>query len=434
MFRIRLVHAFHFFLLACLLLTSCASSESDRLKQQAEQFAAEGRLPEAVLTYRQALEKSPNDLKLLSGLGKVLAAQGRNRSAQQVLQQANAIKPDDTSIKISLNGLTTQPQDGLSLKLAWITTLINAEPIGATVASGSIFITYADGRLLTLDQATGQRMWETESSVAFTSPPAADADQVWVGAEDGSIFVYDAKSGQSLGKYLTQGAVYAAPTLTPTIAYCPSNDGTLYAVNRSDLKLIWKAEVGAALHVSPLVSDQAVYIGSNNGRLYGFNIANGERLWTYGILTQGSVESVPVLANGRIFFGSGDGRLYALDAETGGEYWRFSTPDAIYARPLILNDQLIVASSGQVVASIQQSDGKQNWSLSFNGPIAEAPALFKDQLFVVTRNDPRLFAVDPQTGKLIGELNTGDWVAFGPFAAGTDLILVGKDGAVFLYR
>jgi hypothetical protein len=55
-------------------------------------------------------------------------------------------------------------------------------------------------------------------------------------------------------------------------------------------------------------------------------------------------------------------------------------------------------------------------------------------LYLATRGDPRLFAVDPQTGSLVGELNTGDWIANGPLVAGSDLILVGKDGAVFLYR
>ncbi len=426
--------SFHLILFTCLLFSACSSLATRRYQHQAEQFAAEGRFPEAVLTYRQALASDPDNPEILIGLGTTLAAQGRNRSAAQYLNRAVEIQPDDSSAVKVLAELGTQPQDGLSLKLAWISTRIDSEPIGATVASGRIFVVYADRRLLALDQASGQQLWEVEAPVAFVSPPAADADQVWVGAEDGTIFVYDAKSGQTRGNYLTNGAVYAAPALTPDIAYCPSNDGNLYAIDRNNLNVIWKVEVGTALHVSPLVSEQVVYVGSNNGRLYGLNKSTGERIWTYGILTQGAVESVPVLSNGWIFFGSGDGRVYALDAETGGEYWRFSTPDAVYARPLILNDQLIVASTGQVLASVQQSDGKPIWSVSSEGPITEAPAYFKDRLYLVTRGDPRLFAVDPQTGKSLGELNTGDWIISGPLLSGSDLILVGQDGAVFLYR
>ena len=435
MFRTGSSRSLCYIVLSFLIVAACSDlRESTRYKHQAEQFVAEGRLAEAVLTYRQALISDPNNPDLLGGLGMALAAQGRNRTAAQFLNRAIEIKPDDASTKKVLEELIIQPQDGLSLKLIWMVGITNSEPIGATVGSGRVFVVYAGGRLMTLEQASGRVLWEIEAPVALVSPPAADADQVWVGAEDGSIFVYDAESGQTLGRYPTQGAVYAAPALTSDVAFCPSNDGTLYALHRIDLELVWKAEIGTELHVSPLVSDQAVYVGSNNGRLYGFSKSTGERIWPYGILTQGAVESVPALANGRIFFGSGDGRIYALDAETGGEYWHFSTPDAIYAHPLVLNDQLIVASTGQVLASIRYSDGVQIWSLSFEDPITEAPVFFKDRLYLVTRGDPRLFAVDYQTGKLLGELNTGDWITSGPHLAGNDLILVGQDGSVFLYR
>jgi outer membrane protein assembly factor BamB len=188
------------------------------------------------------------------------------------------------------------------------------------------------------------------------------------------------------------------------------------------------------LHTSPVVGGQAVYVGSNDGRLYAFEASSGGRLWPYGIPTQGAVESTPSLADGRIFFGSGDGRVYALDAETGGQYWRFSTPDAVYAAPLVLDDQIIVASSGLELASVGVLDGRPGWSLPFDHPITAAPAFFKDRLYLVTRGDPRVFAVNLTTGKLLGSLDTGDWIAGGPLASGTDLLLVGQDGAIFLYR
>ncbi len=421
--------------LAGLLLSACSGlTESERYKSQAEQFATEGRLAEAVLTYRQALKTDPNNPELLKGLGLALAAQGRDRSAARVLNQAAIINPDDVSIKDALLKLTIQPQDGLSLKLAWIVIPTDARPVGAAVAAGRIFIVYEGGLLMALDQASGQELWKTESSAAFTSSPAANGSQVWVGAEDGSILVYSAETGQALGSYHTQGAVYAAPALSADTAYCPSNDGSLYAVSRSSLNLTWKAVIGEAMHASPFVNDQAVYVGSNDGRLYAFNAASGERIWAYGFPTQGAIESIPVFANGQILFGSGDGRIYALDARTGSEVWHFSTPAAIYAQPLILNDQIIVASSGQVLVSIRTLDGSAIWNLRFDHPITETPALFKDQILLVTHSDPHLFVVDPQAGNMPGKVDTGDWIARGPFAVGNDLILIGEDGAVFLYR
>jgi len=433
--RCSLIRTISTIALACLILAACSGSgESARLKSQAKQSMDENRLAEAVLTYRQALNSHPDDPDLVSGLGMALAAQGRGRSAAEVLNRAATLKPEDASIKNALAKLVTRPQDGLSLSLAWISSSIDSEPVGAAEAAGKIYVAYADGRLRALDQVSGQIVWEIEAPAALVSPPAADAGQVWVGAENGSVFVYDAVSGRKLGSYLTDGAVYAAPALTAEMAFCTSNDGSLYALERTTLKLAWKALIGEALHASPVVGGQAVYVGSNDGRLYGFRASSGERIWPYGIPTQGAIESVPSLANGRIFFGSGDGRIYALDAETGGQYWRFSTPDAVYASPLVLNDQLVVASSGLVLASIGISEGIPNWSLLFDHPITEAPVFFKDRLYLAARGDPRLFAVEARTGKLLGEMDTGDWIAQGPLVAGSDILLVGKDGAVFLYR
>lgn len=420
-------------MLVCLLLSACAG-ESARYKRQADQFLAEGHLAEAVLTYRQALIAHPDDPDLLRGLGMALAAQGRGRSAEAALERAAALKPADASIQAALAKLITRPKDGLSLTLAWISGSAGSEPVGAALAAGKIFVAYADGRLRAMNQASGQDLWEVKSPAALISAPAADARQVWQGDANGSMSVFEAGSGRKLGSYLTGGAVVAAPALSADVAYCPSNDGTLYALNRTTLDLMWKATIGEALHASPVVGDQAVYVGSNDGRLYAFNASSGERLWPYGIPTQGAVESVPSLADGRIFFGSGDGRVYALDAETGGQYWRFSTADAVYATPLVLNDQVIVASSGLELASLGASDGRPGWSLLFDHPITTAPVFFKGRLYLAARADPRVFAVDLATGKLLGSLDTGDWIALGPLAAGTDLLLVGQDGALFLYR
>jgi outer membrane protein assembly factor BamB len=427
------IHTTITIVLVCLLLAAC-SGESARVKRQAEQFMAEGHLPEAVLTYRQALISRPDDPELLRGLGTALAAQGRGRSAAGVLIQVASLKPGDASNQTTLAKLVTQPQDGLDLTLAWITTTAGSEPVGMAAEAGRIFVAYADGRLWALDQGSGHEAWDAQAPDALTSAPAADSGQVWVGAGDGSIFIFDAGSGKILGSYHTGGAVMAAPLLTADMAYCSSNDGFLYALSRGTGTLAWKAEIGSALHASPVVGNGAVYVGANDGRLYGFQSASGERLWLYGIPTQGAVESVPSLANGRIFFGSGDGRIYALDAETGGEYWHYSTPDAVYARPLVLNDQLITASSGLELASIGVSDGRPSWSVLFEHPITEAPAFFKGRLYLFSRGDPRLFAVEARSGKLLGELNSGDWIAQGPLVSGADLILVGKDGSVFLYR
>jgi hypothetical protein len=143
--------------LACLILAACSGlGESARLKSQAKQFMEEGRLAEAVLTYRQALISHPDDPYLLSGLGMALVAQGRDRSADWFLNKAASLKPADDSIRNTLAKLVKRPQEGLSLNLVWISDNQDSEPVGAVVEAGMIFVAYAEGRLRALDQGSGQ--------------------------------------------------------------------------------------------------------------------------------------------------------------------------------------------------------------------------------------------------------------------------------------
>ena len=96
-FRFSMLRAIITLVAAGLLLAAC-SGESARLKRQADQSMAEGHLAEAVLTYRQGLISHPDDPDLLSGLGMALAAQGRGRSAVEVLNRAATLKHDNVSI------------------------------------------------------------------------------------------------------------------------------------------------------------------------------------------------------------------------------------------------------------------------------------------------------------------------------------------------
>jgi outer membrane protein assembly factor BamB len=424
-----------FVIIGSLLLAACASSrEAERYTRQADQFVAEGRLAEAVLTYRQALVSDPDNPDVLARLGYALAAQGRRRLAYNYLSQAALIKPDDPDLQTALRSLSAEPSTGIDLSLAWIAAGVGSEPVGLAADSGKVFAAYHDGRLIALDQASGGNLWEVQALAGLASPPAVDSDQVWVGSEDGSVYVFEAATGRLSGSFLTGGPVYAAPALTAEFAFCPSNDGYLYALERAGLNLVWKAATDGALHVGPLATGQAIYVGSNDGRLYALRTDTGERIWSYGVLTQGAVESVPILEDARILVGSGDGRLYALAAESGGEYWRYSTPDAIYASPLVLGEQVIVASSGNLLASVNLLDGSPDWSLPFEHPLTQKPVFYKDRLYLAAHSDPLLYAVDYKTGTLQGAIDTGDWIAFGPLEAGDDLILLGKDGAVILYR
>src|SRR5574340_471471 len=144
---------------------------------------ADGHLPEAVLAYRQALKSAPGDAGIMRMLASALEQQGRRRSAARLLEQGATAEPDDPTWASTLAGLQTAPQDGPGLKLAWIADVSSSEPIGAAVAANRAFVAYADGQLIALDTRDGTQLWEAVLAPAISSPPAADAEQVWIGTE-----------------------------------------------------------------------------------------------------------------------------------------------------------------------------------------------------------------------------------------------------------
>ncbi len=194
----------------------------------------EGRLPEAVLTYRQALLSHPDDPDLLSGLGLALAAQGRGRSAAGFLNRVATLKPDEARYKTTLARLVTRPQDGLALTWHGFPATLDSEPVGAAAAAGDDLCCLCGWALEGAGSGLGPGGWDIQAPAALVSPPAADAGQVWVGAENGSVYVFDAGSGQSLGSFKTGGAVYAAPALTEQFAYCASSDGITVCLGAHD--------------------------------------------------------------------------------------------------------------------------------------------------------------------------------------------------------
>ena len=72
---------------------------------------------------------------------------------------------------------------------------------------------------------------------------------------------------------------------------------------------------------SAAATDAIVVVGSRDRRVRGLDRTKGTEVWTF--LTEGNVDSSPVVVGGRVFAGSLDGKLYVLDLAKGSEITRF---------------------------------------------------------------------------------------------------------------
>ncbi len=66
---------------------------SERYRHEGDAFLAANRLPESILSYRQAVEADGSSAKALLSLAQAYQAQGRLRMAQRYFDRAQAVEP-----------------------------------------------------------------------------------------------------------------------------------------------------------------------------------------------------------------------------------------------------------------------------------------------------------------------------------------------------
>jgi len=287
----------------------------------------------------------------------------------------------------------------------------------------------------------------TASNGIFSSPAAADLNNdgrleiiVGVDKQEGSpqkSLIVLGSDGKMLWELDVGGAVHSSPSVYDLDdngdleIITGTNNGRVIALNGKTGKTLWSLDnhVGA-FRSSPLVSDvdfdnnAEVIIGSSNGSLYCIDGESGIIEWTYP--TGGEITGSATLIGSEIVFGSGDGYVYALDG-SGNLKWKLDLKSPIvYSTPASLpSGGFAIGTDDGRIALV--SDRKIIKGYETNGSIRGSPGVVSSGTNTVimvgssTEEDvhgsyvkldvDRIYAVD-QKGKLLWEVNTGDWAVF----------------------
>lgn len=410
---------------AVLWLIQQATPPAERLRKEGDQFLAEGRVVEAVLSYRQAVEADDQNLKALAALADGYHRQQRYRTAARYQEKANQI----SGVQRDIDSQTPAPGSPAH-PLLWMVEPAESVPVGGAIDGDTLIAAYEDGTVAAVNLLDGQVRWRITAGTPITSLPGLDATYAWVGTGEGEVIAFDHMNGQERWRFRTGGPVYAAPESLEGILYCASSDGILYALKTETGELLWNFKTGGQLHTAPLATATGIFVGSTDGKLYALDPLSGTPLWPDGILTNGPVEGRPGLNGDRLVFGSGDSRVYALSAASGGLYWRVSVRDSVFAAPLFLPDRIIIASSGATLSALDNISGKILWKVGLVSALRSTPALDRGQLFAAADTGENITVVDAANGSLIEQIPTGDWIAAGPWVVDQAIVLLGKDGAV----
>ena len=204
-----------------------------------------------------------------------------------------------------------------------------------------------------------------------TSEQGPDINSAWPTLGQNSARAgLSGRAGEEVGcvkwQFATDGALYTSASIgAEGRVHVACEDGKLYTINPNDGTQVWVFDANSPMTSSPTVgADGTVYVGCMNGRLYAID-KDGDVRWTYD--TDAFIYSTPAVADdGKVFVGSQDGKLYALGAD-GSELWEFA-----------------IAGPGLV-----------------GGAILAPAVIGRDgTVYVGGSYDPKLYALDPNTGNI----------------------------------
>ena len=203
------------------------------------------------------------------------------------------------------------------------------------VTEDSVLAADHQGLIESRNRLNGEKRWEVETELKFTSGPVLAKDKIILGTKDAEVAAY-------------------------TVA-----DGTL----------LWKTTLASEIIALPAVSDGIVVVRGSDGRITGLDEKNGATLWNHeraapplAVRSKGG----PAIAGDLVVDGYGGGKLLALRVKDGQTEWEAVVALAkgrseidrlvdINATPVVRGDTLYVSGYQGGVAAVSQSDGEVQW-------------------------------------------------------------------------
>jgi outer membrane protein assembly factor BamB len=268
---------------------------------------------------------------------------------------------------------------------------------------GRLYLTTIDGRLFSLDAATGRTVWRRASGrCGWASPALANhvVYETFIGsrecgskAADGVIAAFDAARGRLLWRRMVE-PTESSPLVADGTVYAGDWSGRLWALDAASGRTRWTTKLHGAIKGSPAISGRRLFIGTYGGDVVSLDALTGRVLWTSG--GHGRFYSSPAVAYGRVYIGSLDDGVYAFGASTGHLLWSRPTGGYVYASPAVWDGRVLIGSYDHRFYALDAGTGEVRWRFAANGEISGSAAVIDGVVYFSTfaRRTYALRAVD----------------------------------------
>lgn len=207
-------------------------------------------------------------------------------------------------------------------------------------------------RLLALDAATGNTVWEVARPVSSSwSTPVlvrAGARELLITAAKPLVIAYDPRSGTEVWRAeVLGGEVAPAPTFGSGLVYAVNLGANLAAIrpdgsgNVTGTHIAWLGQENLPDIVSPLYSEGLLFLCTSDGTITCFDARTGTKLWEHHL--DKPVSSSPVVAQRRVYLTDTEGRTIVF--EVAREFRRLaanSLGEPVHATPAVVGERIFM--------------------------------------------------------------------------------------------
>ena len=201
-----------------------------------------------------------------------------------------------------------------------------------------------DESLYCLDK-DGKQKWTFKTQGPVNGSPAVANGKTFVAGCDSSIHIIDIAKGEELNAVNLTGQAAATAAVVGDQLYVGNMANDIQAVDLKNPKVVWTftpPKLPQAFFGSAAASDQLVVAGCRNKRIYCLDRMTGKDKWTF--LTEGRIDSSPVIVGERVYVGSLDGNLYVLDLQTGKQLQKIELDGPVTGSPAVAAGRLLIGT------------------------------------------------------------------------------------------
>ncbi|MCH7706696.1 MAG: PQQ-binding-like beta-propeller repeat protein, partial [Chloroflexi bacterium] len=327
------------------------------------------------------------------------------------------------------------------------------------VAGGMVFLPTGDGRLVALNENTGEEVWTHQVIGPMNATPVVVDDLVIIGQRNGMIVALIRDTGAIQWAFQGKGAIMGSPIVLDGVVYMGTAGHMIYALDARTGEQRWEKEVDNWIVASPVVHQGILVVASQGGELYMIDVSNGTM--RYQVDVRSGVDTSATVVGDTAYITTRVGTVLAFDYQekdvafrklyrslwfqlwiwgmagqpppTVGVLWARNLHDPLIADAAAADGRLFVSSLSGTIYALNQETGEILWSGEGLPRIYSSPIVSGDTVIQAV-SDGTFYGFDVATGEERWRFSLDATITTSPVLAGDTLYVPSAEGTLYAVR